>query len=119
MRLQAYRRYQKPIYKIVVVNQNNRIVYTLGYYNHFKLIFLTTYRSIPKPLFTAKVISLDRHNTLLWLKNGVIPSLFLSFILNDMGLLKTQSSSSFLFPEFNSFRHESLKLLPFLFENLD
>jgi hypothetical protein len=49
----------------------------------------------------------------------VIPSLFLSFILNDMGLLKTQSSSSFLFPEFNSFRHESLKLLPFLFENLD
>lgn len=119
MRLQAYRRYQKPIYKIVVVNQNNRIVYTLGYYNPFKLNFRTTYRSIPKPLFTAKVISLDRHNTLLWLKNGVIPSLFLSFILNDMGLLKTQSSSSFLFSEFNSFRHESLKLLPFLFENLD
>jgi len=118
MRLQAYRRYQKPIYKIVVVNQNNRIVYTLGYYNPFKLNFRTTYRSIPKPIFTAKIISIDRHNTLLWLKNGVIPSLFLSSILNDMGLLKTQSSIK-PFSEFTSFRSESLKLLPFLFENLD
>jgi ribosomal protein S16 len=120
MRLQVYRRYQKPIYKIVVVNQNNRIVHTLGYYNPFKINFRTSYRTISQSSFMGKVISIDRYTTMSWLRKGVIPSLFLSFILNDMGLLKTHSSDSSRFSnDFIDFKTEVYKLLPIIIEKLD
>jgi len=114
MRLQPYRRYQKPIYKIVVTNQNNRIVSTLGYYNPFKIRFRITYKKLPQPLFAGKVIAIDRTNTLLWLRKGVIPSIFLSFLLHDMGLLKTQSSS--ISNELQIFKKQISKILPILMD---
>jgi ribosomal protein S16 len=116
MRLQTYRRYQKPIYKIVVTNQNNRIVATLGYYNPFKIKFKTTYKNFPPILFVGKVIAIDRASTLLWLRKGVVPSIFLSFLLHDMGLLKTQSSS--FDSDFRFFKFRMNKLLPILWGEL-
>jgi ribosomal protein S16 len=116
MRLQPYRRYQKPIYKIVVTNQNNRIVSTLGYYNPFKIKFRISYKKLPQPLFAGKVIAIDRINTLLWLRKGVIPSIFLSFLLHDMGLLKTQSSS--VSNELQIFKKQINKILPILMDEL-
>lgn len=121
MRLQPFRRYQRPIYKIVVVNKNNRIVYTLGYYNPFKINFRTTYRAKTKVDFVAKIISLDRRNTIAWLCLGVIPSTFLCYILNDMGLFKTQlltDKSKYLDTNFNYLRFEAYKLMPFFFDEL-
>lgn len=120
MRLQVFRRYNKPIYKIVVVNSRNRIVYTLGYYNPFKINFRSTYKILSKADFTAKIISIDRKNTIIWLNHGVIPSLFLSYILNDMGLLKTHLSfdSDSSHVSFQNFRSEIHQFLPFLFQNL-
>lgn len=118
IRLQVYRRYQKPIYKIVVTNPNNRIVKTLGYYNPFKIKFRKTYKSLPQPIFFGKVIALDRLNTLIWLRKGVIPSSpFLFYLLYDMGLLKTQLSSSV---DLNllEFRKHIRKLLPILLDDL-
>lgn len=118
IRLQVYRRYQKPIYKIVVTNPNNRIVKTLGYYNPFKIKFRKTYKSLPQPIFFGKVIALDRLNTLIWLRKGVIPSSpFLFYLLYDMGLLKTQLSSS-VDLNFLEFRKRSRKLLPILLDEL-
>jgi len=101
MRLQVYRRYQKPIYKIVVTNQNNRIVATLGYYNPFKLYFRSSYKTFFHSDFAAKVVALDRQLTLSWLRRGVVPTVSLSCLLYDMGLLKTHlSSKSFKFIQF-------------------
>ena len=118
MRLQVYRRYQKPIYKIVITNSNNRIVKTLGYYNPFKIKFRTTYKSLPQPMFFGKVIALDRLNTLIWLRKGVIiSSPFLCFLLYDMGLIKTQSSSS-IDSNFLNFRKRIHKFLPILIDEL-
>lgn len=116
MRLQPYRRYQKPIYKIVVTNQNNRIVSTLGYYNPFKIKFRITYKKLSQPLFAGKVIAIDRTDTLLWLRKGVIPSIFLSFLLRDMGLLKTQSSS--VSNELQILKKQVNKILPILSDEL-
>lgn len=118
MRLQVYRRYQRPIYKIVVTNPNNRIVKTLGYYNPFKIKFRKTYKSLPQPMFFGKVIALDRLNTIIWLRKGVIPSSpFLYYLLYDMGLLKTQSSLS-VDSKFFIFQKRIHKLLPILLDEL-
>lgn len=117
MRLQTYRRYQKPIYKIVIVNHNNRIVKTLGYYNPFKIKFRATYKELPFPLFAGKVIALDRFSTLSWLRKGVVPSsIFLCFLLHDMGLIKTQSSSLDL--KFLIFKKSGRRYFPLLLDEL-
>jgi len=116
MRLQAYRRYQKPIYKIVVTNQTNRIIATLGYYNPFKISFRSTYRTLLRPNFSAKVIAIDRRQTLFWLRRGIVPSVPLSCLLNDMGLLKTHlSERSF---KFENFKFRINKYLPILLGEL-
>ena len=112
MRLQAYRRYQKPIYKIVVTNQNNRVISTLGYYNPFKIRFRSTYRTFLRPDFSAKVIAIDRQQTLFWLRRGIVPSVSLSCLLNDMGLLKTHLSERAL--RFEDFKSKINKCLPTL-----
>jgi ribosomal protein S16 len=112
LRLQAYRRYQKPIYKIVVTNQNNRIISTVGYYNPFKISFRSTYRTLLRADFSAKVIAIDRQQILFWLRRGIIPSVTLSCLLNDMGLLKTHlSQQSFKFKDFKSRINKSLPTL--------
>jgi ribosomal protein S16 len=117
MRLEVLSRFQQPLYKIVVTNPNNRIVATLGYYNPFKLKFRTTYRNVQLPLFHGKVVAIDRINTIVWLRKGVVPSsIFLCFLLYDMGLLKTQSSSLDLKLSYHKWR--SKKRLPFFFEKL-
>jgi ribosomal protein S16 len=117
MRLELLPRYQHPMYKIVVTNSNNRIVATLGYYNPFKIKFNTTYRDIQTPLFTGKVVAIDRFNTIVWLRKGIVPSsIFLCFLLYDMGLLKTQSSS--LDAKLLYHKWRSRKRLPFFFEKL-
>jgi len=107
IRLQVYRRYQKPLYKIVITNSNNRIVSTLGYYNPFKIKFRQTYKDLQHSNFTAKVVAINRLNTISWLRQGVVPSsAFLYFLLDDMGLLKTQSSVAFhRFVNFNARAH--------------
>lgn len=112
MRLQAYRRYQKPIYKIVVTNQNNRIISTLGYYNPFKISFRSTYRTLLRSGFSAKVIAIDRQRTLFWLRRGIVPSVPLSCLLNDMGLLKTHLSARSV--TFEDFKFRINKYLPIL-----
>lgn len=112
LRFKVYRRYQKPIYKIVVVKPNNRIVYTLGYFNPFKINFRESYRDVSQPLFTAKTIFVDREKTVAWLRAGLIPSVPLCYLLNDVGLLKTRSSNpSKIADEFESFRSDACKLL--------
>jgi ribosomal protein S16 len=116
MRLQAYRRYQKPIYKIVVTNQNNRIVSTLGYYNPFKIDFRSTYRTLFRADFSAKIVAIDRQRTLFWLRRGVVPTAPLSCLLHDMGLLKTHlSGRSF---KFEQFKFKVNKCLPLLLGEL-
>jgi ribosomal protein S16 len=117
MRLELLPRYQHPMYKIVVTNSNNRIVATLGYYNPFKIKFNTTYRDVQTSLFTGKVVAIDRFNTIVWLRKGIVPSsIFLCFLLYDMGLLKTQSSSLDAKLAYHKWR--SRKRLPFFFEKL-
>lgn len=117
IRLQVYRRYQKPLYKIVVTNPNNRIVSTLGYYNPFKIKFRQTYKDLQHSNFTAKVVAINRVNTLFWLRYGIVPSsTFLYFLLHDMGLLKTQSSSTS--PNFVNFNNRMYRFSPFLIEEL-
>lgn len=116
MRLQTYRRYQKPIYKIVVTNQNNRVISTLGYYNPFKISFRSTYRTFLRTGFSAKVIAIDRQRTLFWLRRGIVPSVSLSCLLNDMGLLKTHSSERSA--KFDDFKFRVNKCLPFLLGEL-
>jgi ribosomal protein S16 len=112
MRLQVYRRYQKPIYKIVVTNQNNRIVSTLGYYNPFKLHFRSSYKTLFHSEFTAKVVAIDRQSTLSWLRRGVIPTASLSCLLYDMGLLKTHlSGKSFKVVQFKSHVNKCLPVM--------
>lgn len=117
IRLQAYRRYQKPLYKIVVTNSNNRIVSTLGYYNPFKIKFRQTYKDLQHSNFSAKVVAINRLHTLSWLRYGVIPSsAFLYFLLDDMGLLKTQSSLSF--SKFSNFNTKMYRFSPFFIDDL-
>lgn len=120
LRFKVYRRYQKPIYKIVVVKPNNRIVYTLGYFNPFKINFRESYRDVSQPLFTAKLVSIDHEKTVAWLRMGLIPSIPLCYLLNDAGLLKTRSSKpSKIVDEFDSFRSDSYKLLLTFIDALD
>lgn len=112
MRLQAYRRYQRPIYKIVVTNHNNRIVSTLGYYNPFKISFRSSYRTLFRADFTAKVVAVDRRLTLSWLRRGVVPTVPLFCLLHDMGLLKTHlSGQSFKLAHFKFRVNKCLPLL--------
>ena len=69
-------------------------------------------------MFFGKVVALDRLNTLIWLRKGVIPSSpFLGFLLYDMGLIKTQSSSS-IDSNFLNFRKRIHKFLPILIDEL-
>jgi ribosomal protein S16 len=116
LRLQAYRRYQRPIYKIVVTNQNNRIVSTLGYYNPFKINFRSSYRTLFRSDLVAKIIALDRQATLFWLRRGVVPTAPLSCLLHDMGLLKTHSSKRSA--KFEHFKFRINKCLPLLMGEL-
>jgi ribosomal protein S16 len=117
IRLQAYRRYQKPLYKIVITNSNNRIVATLGYYNPFKIKFRQTYKNLQHSNFTAKVVAINRLNTISWLRQGVVPSsAFLYFLLDDMGLLKTQSSV--VFHKFVNFNTRAHRLSTFFVDEL-
>jgi ribosomal protein S16 len=120
LRFKVYRRYQKPIFKIVVVKPNNRIVYTLGYFNPFKINFRESYRDVSQPLFTAKTVFIDREKTIAWLRMGLIPSIPLCYLLNDVGLLKTRSSNpSKIVDEFDSFRVDTYKLLSTFSDILD
>lgn len=116
MRLQVYRRYQRPIYKIVVTNQNNRIVSTLGYYNPFKLSFRSSYKTLFHSDFTAKVVAIDRQLTLSWLRRGVLPTASLSCLLYDMGLLKTHLSGKS--SKFAQFKVQVNKCLPIMLGEL-
>jgi ribosomal protein S16 len=116
MRLQVYRRYQRPIYKIVVANQNNRVVSTIGYYNPFKLSFRSSYKTLFNADFTAKIVAIDRQLTLSWLRRGVVPTASLSCLLHDMGLLKTHlSGKSF---KFTQFKFQVNKCLPIMLSEL-
>jgi ribosomal protein S16 len=77
IRLFKIGRKQKPFYKIVVVNWNNRIVSQLGYYN--------PHADGSK----YKFIGLDRSATLKWLINKkATPSYFVFFIFEKIGLIK-------------------------------
>ncbi len=117
IRLQVYRRYQKPLYKIVVTNPKNRIVSTLGYYNPFKIKLRQTYKDLQYSNLTAKIVAINRVNTLAWLRHGVIPSsTFLYFLLYDMGLLKTQSSLKS--SKFVNFNNRMYRFSPFLIDEL-
>jgi ribosomal protein S16 len=116
MRFQVYRRFQKPIYKIVVTNKNNRVVSTLGYYNPFKIRFRSNYRELLQPEFSAKLLVIDRQQTLIWLCRGVVPTRSLSCLLNNMGLLKTQLSSRHF--EMVNFKSRINKFLPMLLGEL-
>lgn len=120
LRFKVYRRYQKPIYKIVVVKPNNRIVYTLGYFNPSKINFRESYRDVSQPLFTAKTVFIDREKTIVWLRTGLIPTIPLCYLLNDVGLLKTRSSKpSKIVDELDSFRSDSYRLLSTFIDTLN
>src|SRR4051812_25192480 len=94
MRLKVYRRHHKPIYKIVVTNKNRGVICTLGYYNPFKINFMLSNREALQTEFTTKVLVLDRHATMAWMRRGVIPSIVLCYLLEQMGLIKTHSEDS-------------------------
>lgn len=90
MRLKPYRRYRKPIFKIVVTNKRNRVEKTLGYFNPFEIKFRPIQYDWRKPVMTAKLVILNRENTIYWLKYGALPSRFLFWLLGCLGVLKSE-----------------------------
>jgi len=88
MRLEVYRRHKKPIFKIVVTNQRNRIVACLGYYNPFEISLKTTYTSLIFNSLKGKTLGIDVVAAARWLKKDIIISPLLGLLLEAMGLLK-------------------------------
>lgn len=98
MRLEVYRRHKKPIFKIVVTNQRNRVVACLGYYNPFEISLKTTYTSLIFNSLKGKTLGIDVVAVAHWLKKDIIVSPFLGLLLESMGLIKlgTDNSVNFL-----------------------
>jgi ribosomal protein S16 len=77
IRLLRQGRKKNAFFKIVIVNSKNRIVSSLGYF-------------IPHSSknFKIKSIGINRNLTILWLLKHAIPSFFILFLFESIGLLK-------------------------------
>ena len=77
IRLLRQGRKKNAFFKIVVVNSKNRIVANLGYY-------------IPhsSKKFRVKSIGINRSLSILWLLKQAIPSFFVFFLFEIIGLIK-------------------------------
>jgi len=77
IRLLRQGRKKHAFFKIVIVNSKNRIVSNLGYFiPHFS------------KRFKVKSIGINRNLTILWLLKHAIPSFFILFLFEILGLLK-------------------------------
>jgi ribosomal protein S16 len=77
IRLQRQGRKGKSFFKIVVVNSNNRIIESLGY-----IMPHISRKNKVKP------IGLNRFKCIFWLIKNAVPSYFIFFLFENLGLIK-------------------------------
>lgn len=77
IRLLRQGRKKNAFFKIVVVNSKNRIIANLGYF-------------IPhsSKKYKVKLIGINRNLSILWLLKHAIPSFFIFFLFESIGLIK-------------------------------
>jgi ribosomal protein S16 len=77
IRLLRQGRKKNAFFKIVIVNSKNRIIGNLGYF-------------IPHSFknFKVKPIGINRNLSILWLIKHAIPSFFILFLFENIGLIK-------------------------------
>lgn len=126
LRIIPCRRFQKVFYKIVVVNSKNSILEVVGFINPFAVPLRLSYRDISKPLLFSKIIGVNRIRVMFWLSKGVLATPTVFVILNQMGLTKTQSTTSVRNEDailshffFRRFHFESLKFNDIFQQNKD
>jgi len=97
MKIRIYGRYLEPIHKIVITNRHNTVVDDIGFFNPFetyiKIREITEKKfgvEFYSSLLAGKILSIDVPKMLFWIERGVLPPIFLSYILSDLGLVKTQ-----------------------------
>ena len=90
IRLHRSGRYKKPIYKIVVVNFNNRIVSQIGYYApHLNSELVGKKKKYYASFYIRKkIIFLDRNACISWLRKSVKLSPFIFYVFLTLGLIK-------------------------------
>jgi ribosomal protein S16 len=90
IRLHRTGRHKRPVYKIVVVNFNNRIISQIGYYiPHLNSELIgKKKRDYVSFYIRKKIIFLDRNACISWLRKSVKLSPFIFYVFLSLGLIK-------------------------------